>query len=371
MKHLRIVVIGWAREVVVSIVTQRVGSAMTLLVVLGATATVIGTAGRNAGAEGAVLAKIDARGTRSLTVYAQGQQPDFSSALVPQLASYDVVEEVVGFGPVTDVTAAANVVGPRVGLRTAYGAIGGRKLIYEPPIAGLHSTLANEAAITVLGLPARGGSVRSVDDGPEWLITGEMVLPENLVSMGPALVAAGNPEEDVPLASLIILAKRPEDLPLVTRLVAGALRDIPPDKLKVESSQQLADLRAVIGGELSLRSRSIILSVLAGSATAILMIAWSLALMRRRDFGRRRALGATRSMIVSLIVSQTFLLATVGALLGSVVGLGLLTLRSEPLPTARFVVALIIMYALTTAAAAAIPATWAANRDPLRELRVP
>lgn len=364
-------VVAWMREVRVSLLTQRVSSAVTLLIVLGATATVISTAGRNAGVESAVLSQIDARGTRSLTLYAQGEQPAFGSAMVSRLAKYDVMEEVVGFGSVVDVTAAENPVGPRVGLRTAYGTIGGRQLADAAPGAGLPSALANAEAIQVLGLPGPAGSVRAVDDGPEWLIAGAVALPDNLAGMGPAILVAGDPADDEPLATLTVLARRPEDLPLVTRLVAESLRDVPRDKVKIESSEQLADLRAVVGGELSTRSRSIILSVLAGSGAASLVIAWALALMRRRDFGRRRALGATRSMIISLMVGQTLVVAALGSMAGAALGVGLLAGRGEPVPSGSFVSALVTLFALTTSSAVAVPALWAANRDPLRELRVP
>lgn len=371
MKLVWSVTLAWMREATVSLLSQRVSSAVTLLIVMGATVTVISTAGRNAGVESAVLSQIDARGTRSLTVYAQGDQPAFGSALVSQLAGYDVMEEVIGLGSVVDVTAAEEPLGPRVGLRTAYGTIGGRPLAGAAPVGGLPSALANEEAIRALGLPGPAGSVRAVDDGPEWLVAGAVALPNNMAGMGPTILVAGDPADDEPLATLIVLARRPEDLPLVTKLVAEALHDVPREKVKIESSEELADLRAVIGGELSTRSRSIILSVLAGSAAASLAVAWALALMRRRDFGRRRALGATRSMIVGLLVGQTLVLALLGSLAGAAIGLGLLAGRGEPVPSRSFVSALVTLFALTTSATVAVPALWAANRDPLRELRVP
>jgi putative ABC transport system permease protein len=361
----------WTREVVASVWSQRTASAVTLLLVLGATATVVGTAGRNAGAEAAVLSRIDDRGTRSLTVYTQGEQPQFTASLVHQLARYDVVEDATAFGPVHDVTAAANPQGARLGMRTLYGTVGGHVLTPLAPVGGLQQAVANDAAFEALGMPGRRGSVRGADDGPEWLVTADAVVPDDLAGAGPTVLAIGDPSSDDRLASLSVVAHRPEDLPLVAELVAGALNDVPADRLRVQSSQELADLRAVIGGELTARSRSVILSVLAGSVSAILMIAWSLALMRRRDFGRRRALGATRTMIVALVVGQTWFLATGGALLGAAAGLALLSARAQPLPAAPFVVALITAFSVSAALASAGPAAWAACRDPLNELRVP
>lgn len=93
--------------------------------------------------------------------------------------------------------------------------------------------------------------------------------------------------------------------------------------------------------------------------------------MRRRDFGRRRALGATRTMIVALMVGQVCLLATIGATAGAAVGLALLLARGEPTPPLEFIAALALGVTLAAATVCSLPAVWAATRDPLRELRVP
>lgn len=358
------------REVVVSAGSQRVSSAMTLLVMLGAAVTVIVTAGGNAAAQEAVLSRLDAAGTRTLTLYATGDQPAFTADLVRRLAAYDVVQDVVGLGPVTDVTAAANPDGTNVGMRDVYGSFAGIPLVPAPSIAGLGQVAANSDALLVLGMPQGRGSVRSVD-GPEWLLTREIELPDYLADSGPTVLHAAEPRADAKLASLVVVADRPQDLPLVTELVTAELADVPRDGVTMESSQQLADLRAVIGGELIARSRGVVLGVLAAAVGATLLIAWSLALMRRRDFGRRRALGATRTMIIALMVGQVLLLGAVGALLGAAIGLGLQLVRGQPTPPASFVAALTVGLTFTAAMVTALPAGWAAGRDPLRELRVP
>lgn len=363
---------AFAREVLASAFSQRVTSVVTFLLVLGATATVLVTAGRNAGAQAAVLAQVDAAGTRSLTVYAQGVQPAFTSAIVPHLAAHDdVITEVVGFGPVTDVTAAAIPVGTPVGMRTAYGTLSGRPLAPGDPIAGLTQTWATPAALDTLGMPQGRGSVRVTDQGRELLVTDTVTLPEHLEPIEPAVITPGDPATNEPLTSLVVIADRPQDLPLVTDLVTAALTDVPPDGLKIESSQAMADLRAVIGGKLTAQSRSIILGVLAAAAAATLVNVWSLALMRRRDFGRRRALGATRTMIVALMTGQVLILAAAGATVGAAAGAGFLAASGDPIPTHAYLLALMVAFTMTTTLIAAIPATWAARRDPLSELRVP
>lgn len=358
------------RELVASLRSQRVASAVNLLVVAGATAILLVTAGRSAGAEHAVLSRIDHAGTRSLTVYAQGPQPDFTSAVVAQLAGYDVVDAVAGFGPVQDVTTAASPQGPRVGLRSAYGQVGSESTAGYAPAAGMPQGWVSARAAAALGLPQRRGTLR-VDGGREVLVTRTVDPPDYLEDLEPAVLLPQDAETGAPLAVLVVVADTPQDLPLVTSLIASALADVPRDGLKIETSQTLADLREVVGGELRAQSRGITVATLAGSTALVLMTVWSLVLMRRRDFGRRRALGATRTMIVLLMVGQVFIVSLAGAALGALAGLGLLSHGDLPLPAAQYLVAATGGFALAAAAVTVIPAQWAAYRDPLVELRVP
>jgi hypothetical protein len=48
-----------------------------------------------------------------------------------------------------------------------------------------------------------------------------------------------------------------KDLELVQALVASALKEVPRDSLTIESSQRLAELRAVVGEALTGQSRAI------------------------------------------------------------------------------------------------------------------
>jgi putative ABC transport system permease protein len=146
---------------------------------------------------------------------------------------------------------------------------------------------------------------------------------------------------------------------------------VPADGLTIESALELAELRAAIGGELTAENQGIILGVLAAATAASTMVVWTLVMLRRRDFGRRRALGATRQMIVGLTVGQVLLLASVGSLCGTAIGVGWLALAGHPVPTAAYLTAVAVTFALSTAIVSAIPGAWAARRDPLVELRVP
>jgi putative ABC transport system permease protein len=60
---------------------------------------------------------------------------------------------------------------------------------------------------------------------------------------------------------------------------------------------------------------------------------YGLVMMRRKDFGRRRALGATRTYIVSLLVTQTAILAIAGIILGLAGAITAAAALGDPLPS--------------------------------------
>lgn len=364
---------AFLREMLASAVAQRVFTAVTVIIIAGATTTTLLTSGRSAAAEAAVLRTIDAQNTRTITIQAKKPHPDFSSALVDQIAQLPEVESVVGFGPVSDATAAAIPDGTRVGLRTAYGYLGG-KAMRQPETSVVGTQVwASRASTDALGLPPGSGSIRVVD-GQEFQVTAEFHAPAFLSPLQPLIVIPSNRSaltEPIPLNSIVVLSRTPESVALITDLARRQIADIPRDSITLSTSEQMAALRAAIGGELTRQGRMVLLGVLGAAAAATFINVWGFVLMRRKDFGRRRALGATRVTIVVLIVGQVFLTAAVAAPIGAAAGLAWLIAEGSLLPAAAYVCAVITALTLTAVVAAALPAAIAARRDPIHELRVP
>lgn len=363
---------AFAREVVVSALAQRVFTAVTLLVVAGSTLTILMTSGRSAGAEAAVLNTIDAQGTRTITVQTLAQDVGLTSDLVDQLARLPEVESVVGLGQVVDATAAAVPEGARVGIRTAYGTISGRSLSQtRSPLGPV--VWASRASVDALGLSSPAGAIRVVD-GAEYHVAGELEVPAFLADLEPLTVipaTLGIRGGPVSLTSIVILTATPDAVGLVTTVVRSYLIDIPSELVTVTTSEQLAALRSAVGGELTRQGRTVILGVL-GSATAVTLInVWGFVLMRRKDLGRRRALGATRLSILALYLAQVFLTAALAGAIGATLGLVALAYERSPLPSTSYAAAVVLALTLAATIAAAMPVAVAANRDPLRELRVP
>ena len=94
-------------------------------------------------------------------------------------------------------------------------------------------------------------------------------------------------------------------------------------------------------------------------------------MLRRKDFGRRRALGAAQGLIVGLLLTQMAVLSIMGAIVGSVAAAIGLAVTGDPLPGLDFFVAVSVLAIGVGLLAALLPAVAAARRDSVQELRVP
>lgn len=360
--------LGLAREVAASALAQGVLSSIMVLVMGGSVVAILATAGRSAATEAAVLDRIDAAGTRTVTVMISGEHPQVSTALVDTIAALPLVESVVGLGRVVDATAAAIPDGERIGIRPVYGQIAGTPVdarIHPGPVV-----LVDPEHLRPVGLPGGAGVLR-VLDGPEYPVGGSFGAPEFLAPYQPLAVIPIAPDDPTTFATIVIVATAAHNVELTTDLVRGYLVDIPPEDLTIANSDSLVALQRAISGELTSSSHAIILGVLAVTVAITLAVVTGAVLLRRKDLGRRRALGATRPTIIVLIMGQVLLLSVVATLAGVAVGLAATALSGHPPPPWTFTLAVAVAVVLAATTAAALPAVLAAHRDPLRELRVP
>ena len=116
--------------------------------------------------------------------------------------------------------------------------------------------------------------------------------------------------------------------------------------------------------------RTLLLGVLGGGALLVAIVTLADVLVRRKDLGRRRALGATRGAILFLVVLRTLAPALLGAALGVAAGL-YATSRLGAMPPWPFTLGTATLALLAASVAAIPPALYAATRDPVRVLRTP
>lgn len=359
---------GLLHEAIASARSQPVASAVTIIMVLGVIVAVMLTTGRTVGAEQKVIATIDSQGTRTITIRTQ-PDANVSSDVVSRLGGIDGIEWAGAFSFAEDSRNSA----------LTDGTLSPVRLLYTNDVAplGIPSTSAvpggvawaSKRSLDILGMPDASGSV-TLSTGASYAVVGELHVPEFLAPLEPLIVVPEPASNAAPVGQIVVVAKRPELIGAVTAAAMSVTAPADATKVTVETSQNLVDLRGLIQGQLGSFGRQLVLGLLAVTGALLAVLLFSLVMMRRKDFGRRRALGASRGLIISLLLAQTGILAGVGILLGLVGSTVLLLALGDPLPGVAFVGALSLLTLLAALLAAVAPAVAASRRDPLRELRV-
>lgn len=362
MRALRI-----AGEAVRSIRSQPVASAGMVLVTALLCLVVLLTQGRTVGAARDVVASIDRAGTRTLVVRAD---PDsgLDSTVLDRMRALAGIEWAAAFGPAVDVQNQLLPGGASVPLREAWGDDLSR-LGIRPAPAGVATAWATPDALPRLGMSDGVGSVAMAGRG--YAVVGSMSAPDYLDALDVKLLAPSAPGTVGQVSVLVVVADHARLVAPIAAAVRSLLGVDDPTKVSVETSETLVSIRSTVEGELGDFGRALVgaLFVLCGGLVAA--IVYGLVMFRRRDFGRRRALGASKSLVLALVVSQVCGLSIVGSTAGSIVGVAALALGGDPVPPVEYVVALGTLAVAIASGAAFGPAVVASRREPIRELRVP
>lgn len=359
------------REALATARSQPVASVVSIVMVAGMCATVLLTTGRTVGAEQDVLGSIDSAGTRSIVVRAD---PDagLNTSVFDRIANIDGIDWVGAFGPASDVTNAAIPGGTKVPIRLAWG--DHMTSLGMPDVSPVKdkTAWASAAALKELGMLGGVGSVTS-EAGADYAIAGQIPVPDFLAFLEPLTIA---PQTDHPtspgtVSVLVVIAARPDLVSPVSQAVQSVLAVEDPTKVTLTTSESLATLRALVEGQLGSFGRNLVIVIFSLTAVLVAAILYGLVMLRRKDFGRRRALGASRGLIMALLLVQMAALSLIGALIGSAAAAIGLIATGDPLPGIDFFAAVSVLATSVGVAAALLPALAAARRDPLKELRVP
>ncbi|MBO9556718.1 MULTISPECIES: FtsX-like permease family protein [Cellulomonas] len=371
MTSTRRLLLAVHREAMASARSQRTATSLVALIVAGMCVAVLLTSGRTAAAEDAVLSHIDDRTTRTIVLRATGEGSGLDTSVLAPLGRLEATEAVVGLGPSQDVTNVAIPGGTRVAARALYTAA---------PVAGLpvtRSPLPGSAAVSLaasyeLGLAGRFHGALLEPSGSTLAVTSQVRTPDYLAFLEPLVVVPERVTDVTPLATVVVVTRSSSDVETVAGVARDLAAPLDPEHLTIETADELGRIRAAISGDLGTFGRSTVLGILAVTAALVAVNLYGLVLLRRRDFGRRRALGATRGVVVALLLWQVGVVAAWAATAGTAAAVAVLrTEAAAPLPDARFVVAVAVLAVGAAVAAAVPPALYAASRDPLRELRVP
>jgi putative ABC transport system permease protein len=357
------------REALATSRSQPVISAISFVLMAAMVTAVMLTTGKAVGSQEAVLSSVDAVTSRSIVVRAE-PSAGLNAAALDRIDMIDGVSWAVGFGPATDASNVRIAGGPKVPVRLAYASsfasLGIPRTI---PLPG-RSLYASRQAADQMGAVQDAVGVATTG-GREYSLVGVLKMPRNLRFLEPLAIVPSEPDRAAGLSVMVVVVNSPTMANAVARAVASSLGETDASKVTIESSQELAQLRKDVDRQLSRFGRNLVIAILGITSSLIAVMLYSLVLLRRKDFGRRRALGASRGFIVLMLLAQTGYAAVASTIAGLGVSAVILAIGGDPLPTPSFCLALGVLTVSTALAATALPAAAAANRDPIRELRVP
>ena len=349
--------------------SQPVISAISFVLMAAMVTAVMLTTGKAVGSQEAVLSSVDAVTSRSIVVRAEPSAGLDATAL-DRIGMIDGVSWAVGFGPAVDANNIRIAGGPKVPVRLAYASsFASVGIPRNIPMLGRSLYASREAADQMGAVQGAAGLATTV--GREYSLVGVLKTPKNLRFLEPLAIVPSESNQAAGLSVMVVVVDSPTMADAVARAVASSLGETDASKVTIESSQELAQLRKDVDRQLSRFGRNLVIAILGITSSLIAVMLYSLVLLRRKDFGRRRALGASRSFIVLMLLAQTGYVAAASTIGGLGLSAAILAIGGDPLPTARFCLALGVLTISTALSATALPAAVAANRDPIRELRVP
>lgn len=350
---------------------SRASPAVSIVIALVTAATcalVLATAGRSAAAEQRVMDSIDRAGARLIVLTNSSGDGGPDVALADRAQRIAEVEWALGLGAAIDVRNEAVPGGGTVAGRGLYGGAPRDLILLSGRWPAPGEAVIGERAIASLGLTSASGGLRSVDDVRHWDVVGTFRATGPLEDLDRLVLTSPHPSDT--LALLYAVVRSPERVAAASVALADVSGAGDSSGLTVETSSELVALGSVVSGQLGAASRQQAMAAMVAGLAFETVTLYSVIGARRRDFGRRRALGATRSTLITLVMLQAFWPATIGALAGSGAGTVLLVSSESMLPPFDFVLAVAVL-ALVIAAIAAVPAAIAAAlRDPVRILRV-
>jgi len=351
----------------------QLATTITLVLVLASVSfSILVTTGQAAANEAQVVGQIDSAGTRLIVISDDGGVAGILPEAPAELARLSDVAWTLGLGAAADVVNPALPASPfaaraMVGdLPPDFTLVQGR-----PPLPG--EAIVGLGATDGLNLGPGLGRVRSAADpnADPVGVVGVFKATGPLANLNDTVLIAAQPDDVKTLRYVYVLAS---DVTVIDRLEGVLTTSTPalnPTALTVETPKGAIALRDVIAGRLGAASRQLMAVVMGVGAVIIAVTVLSAVVSRRREFGRRRALGATRSALVATLLAQAAIGAVIGTAVGTGAGVAAVAATAGSLPTWEFVAGVAGLAVLLTLITSAPIAAYAAYRDPLRILRVP
>lgn len=344
-------------------------AATSLILVVAAAACVltISTVGRTNQAERVVQGRMDAVGSRLVTIRDLKSADLITPSVVDSVAHLSTVDVAAGFTlPVDAVNGAIGSDGTKVAYREVRGPLSRIVQLEAGRWPRRGEAIVADSQTRALGIQTAAGWVTAgATDAP---IVGvfHSVAPFADETKDTILAPAG---PDTNVTSLVIQAKEAGQVDTTAAVASKTIGPADNGALGIELPASLAQVQQQVARDLGSYSRSLFLAILAAAGAIVAIVVLLDVVGHRRDLGRRRVLGASRAGLIAIVVVRTTLPAAVGAVIGTVAGLA--SWASDLRVDYAFGAAVAILIALASMLSSLLPAAFIATRDPVRVLRTP
>lgn len=328
------------------------------------------TTGRTAATESEVLATVDSLGTNFITAVDSTGTAGIDPSAVEILQSIDGIEWVFAVGP------AFNATLPSLSFSASGAPITARPIFGELPTevkTDKGARARQGQAVAGLNAAQSLGLVRGVGTTD---IQGEPIpVVGTFDGVGPLSILQDTvlywTDVKLPIRYIYIRTIPGYDIEAIAELVESILPTENPAGIEVEIARGAIELRSVLSGALGESSRQLMVGVLGVGLVLVAITMTGAVNARKRDFGRQRAIGASRSAIIALVILQAIYAGLLGSITGVIFGVTFTALALGAAPSLSFVTGVLMLCVVVAIFGALYPAMAAARQDPVRILRVP
>ncbi|MCC6375607.1 MAG: hypothetical protein IT191_01165 [Microbacteriaceae bacterium] len=346
-----------------------VPTVVAVFVAFAGTLSIFATTGVAIASQQRTIDLINSAEGRLITISDPQGDAGLSERSITAIKSISGVDWVLGVSPAHDFVNSALPGGTSVPVRNFFGDLPAPISTGHPGVLGPGQALAGPGVARKLGLADGVGAIENRTE--KAVIVGSFSASSPLTSLNSGVIMRPNSDTGARLLRLWVSVEDVAQLQPVAAAVSKALVVEKPGGIQTKLSPDLARLSGDVVTGLRQDAALTITGLLFAVAVLIGALQFGRVASTAKDIGRRRALGASRSVIVAQVLINAGLTGLIGAIAGVLVGLVLSVVIAGQLPGFGFSAAVAVLMVLASLIGAIAPAIRAARLDPVRILRVP
>lgn len=346
----------------------KVSSILIMVVVAAMCFAAIVTVGRSASAAADVAARMEQAGARRLSVVDTRQAGFVNARTLDVVRGVSTVEAAVVLGmPFDAVNGVIGRGGVRVPVWPVVGGVDAAVTIVRGRTPQPGEALVSASRLRALGLEEPAGFLATADGMEQFPIVGAFraAPPFDDLDAGAVVAATATDGRELRVVIDDVTSAGPTVSAILSILAPADIQDA-----QVNSPTALAETARDLNAQMSGFGRTLLLLILTVGGFFVAAVVLADVLIRRRDLGRRRTLGITRTDLVALVTARTMITAVAGAVIGCAAAWGT-NLATGYLTPADFTIAVGVLAVLVGSVAALPPAAYASRLDPVHVMRTP